>query len=33
VLLNTDSNTGALGFYQHLGFEITRSFTHWAVDL
>lgn len=31
--LNTDSNTGALGFYQRLGFEITRSFTHWAVDL
>jgi ribosomal protein S18 acetylase RimI-like enzyme len=31
--LNTDSNTGALGFYERLGFEITRSYTHWAVDL
>lgn len=31
--LNTDSNTGALGFYERLGFDVDRSFTHWAVDL
>jgi GNAT superfamily N-acetyltransferase len=29
--LSTDSNTGALGFYERLGFELTRSYTHWAV--
>ena len=31
--LSTDSNTGALGFYERLGFEVSRSYTHWAVDL
>jgi mycothiol synthase len=31
--LSTDSNTGALGFYERLGFEVTRSYTHWAIDL
>ncbi len=33
VQLSTDSNTGAWGFYERLGFEVTRSYTHWAVDL
>jgi len=33
VELNTDSNTGARGFYERLGFTVDRSFTHWAVDL
>lgn len=31
--LSTDSNTKALGFYERLGFEVTKSYTHWAVDL
>jgi mycothiol synthase len=31
ALLSTDSNTGALRFYQRLGMVVTRSFTHWAI--
>ncbi len=31
--LSTDSNTGALPFYQRLGMGVTRSFTHWAIPL
>jgi ribosomal protein S18 acetylase RimI-like enzyme len=31
--LSTDSNTGALPFYERLGMSVTRSFTHWAVAL
>lgn len=31
--LSTDSNTGALPFYERLGMRVTRSFTHWAVPL
>ena len=31
--LSTDSNTGALPFYERLGMHVTRSFTHWAVPL
>ena len=33
VRLATDSNTGALEVYQHLGMTLDRSFTHWAIDL
>jgi len=31
--LSTDSHTGALPFYQRLGMQVTRSFTHWAIPL
>jgi GNAT superfamily N-acetyltransferase len=31
--LNTDSRTGALGLYEHIGMRVTRSYTHWAKDL
>ncbi len=31
--LSTDSNTGALPFYERLGMQVTRSFTHWAIPL
>jgi GNAT superfamily N-acetyltransferase len=31
--LSTDSTTGALPFYQRLGMQVTRSFTHWAIPL
>ena len=31
--VSTDSNTGALPFYERLGMEVTRSFTHWAIPL
>lgn len=31
--LSTDSNTGALAFYERLGMQVTRSFTHWAIPL
>jgi GNAT superfamily N-acetyltransferase len=31
--LSTDSNTGALPFYERLGMRVTRSFTHWAIPL
>ncbi len=31
--LSTDSNTGALPFYERLGMHVTRSFTHWAIPL
>ena len=31
--LSTDSRTGALGMYEHLGMEVTASFTHWAKRL
>ncbi|HYN55685.1 MAG TPA: GNAT family N-acetyltransferase [Motilibacterales bacterium] len=33
TLLSTDSNTGALPFYEQLGMRVTRSFTHWAIPL
>jgi ribosomal protein S18 acetylase RimI-like enzyme len=33
TLLTTDSNTGALPFYERLGMVVTRSFTHWAIPL
>ncbi len=31
--LSTDSRTGALDLYRHVGMEVTSSFTHWAFDL
>ncbi len=31
--LSTDSRTGALDLYRHVGMEVTSSFTHWAHDL
>lgn len=31
--LNTDSRTGALGLYHHLGMQVTASWTHWAKRL
>ena len=31
--LSTDSRTGALGLYQHLGMQVTAAFTHWAKRL
>jgi ribosomal protein S18 acetylase RimI-like enzyme len=33
TLLSTDSNTGALPFYERLGMVVTTSFTHWAIPL
>ncbi|MCU0282335.1 MAG: GNAT family N-acetyltransferase [Candidatus Nanopelagicales bacterium] len=33
TVLSTDSNTGALEFYEGLGMVVTRSFTHWAIPL
>jgi GNAT superfamily N-acetyltransferase len=31
--LSTDSRTGALSLYEHVGMHVTRSFTHLARDL
>jgi mycothiol synthase len=31
--LATDSRTGALGLYEHLGMQVTEAFTHWARRL
>ena len=31
--LSTDSNTGALAFYERAGMRVEESFTHWAVPL
>lgn len=31
--LATDSRTGALGLYEHLGMQVTVAFTHWARSL
>jgi len=31
--LSTDSRTGALGLYQHVGMSVTDTFQHWALDL
>lgn len=31
--LCTDSRTGALGLYQHVGMRVERSYTHFAVGL
>lgn len=31
--LSTDSRTGALGLYQHVGMQVVLTFEHWALDL
>lgn len=31
--LSTDSRTGALGLYEHVGMSVTDTFVHWAMDL
>jgi len=31
--LSTDSNTGALPFYERAGMRVEESFTHWAIPL
>jgi mycothiol synthase len=31
--LNTDSRTGALGLYQHVGMVVVETYQHYAVDL
>lgn len=31
--LSTDSRTGALDLYLHLGMEVTSAYTHWARDV
>jgi mycothiol synthase len=31
--VNTDSRTGALSLYEHVGMHVRRSYTHWAKDL
>jgi mycothiol synthase len=33
VGLSTDSRTGALGLYEHVGMRVTRSYTHHAIQL
>lgn len=31
--LATDSRTGALGLYEHIGMRVRASFTHWACEV
>lgn len=31
--LNTDSRTGALGLYEHVGMVVTDTFEHWALSV
>ncbi|MGH3360138.1 MAG: GNAT family N-acetyltransferase [Nocardioidaceae bacterium] len=31
--LATDSRTGALGLYEHIGMRVRASFTHWAIEV
>jgi len=31
--LSTDSRTGALGLYEHVGMEVTQTWRHWMTDL
>jgi mycothiol synthase len=31
--LSTDSRTGALGLYQHVGMRVTSTYVHWAKQL
>jgi GNAT superfamily N-acetyltransferase len=33
VGLSTDSRTGALGLYEHVGMHVVRSYTHYAKEL
>ncbi|KGN34627.1 GCN5 family acetyltransferase [Knoellia sinensis KCTC 19936] len=31
--LSTDSRTGALGLYEHVGMNVTQTWRHWMTDL
>ncbi|NYG08131.1 GNAT superfamily N-acetyltransferase [Phycicoccus badiiscoriae] len=31
--LSTDSRTGALGLYEHVGMQVVRTWRHWMTDL
>ena len=31
--LSTDSRTGALGLYEHVGMHVTQTWQHWMTDL
>ena len=31
--LSTDSRTGALGLYEHVGMHVRKSYTHWSKSL
>ena len=31
--LSTDSRTGALGLYEHVGMRVTQTWRHWMRDL
>lgn len=31
--LSTDSRTGALGLYEHVGMKVTQTWRHWMTDL
>jgi GNAT superfamily N-acetyltransferase len=31
--LSTDSRTGALGLYEHVGMRVTQTWRHWMTDL
>ena len=31
--LSTDSRTGALGLYEHVGMQVTQTWQHWMTDL
>jgi hypothetical protein len=31
--LNTDTRTGALDLYLHVGMQVKETFVHWARDL
>ena len=31
--LSTDSRTGALGLYEHVGMVVTQTWRHWMTDL
>ena len=31
--LSTDSRTGALGLYEHVGMQVTQTWRHWMTDL
>jgi GNAT superfamily N-acetyltransferase len=31
--LSTDSRTGALGLYEHVGMRVTQAWRHWMTDL
>lgn len=33
AVLSTDSRTGALALYEHVGMVVTSSFTHWSIAL